>query len=193
MARGSFNSAGRSAFLTQHGGVGVNGGIGNQRFAGGFNGGLGNYGYGGLGYGGYGGFGGGFGGLGLFGLGYLLGNGLGGFGGGYGGYGGGGYGGGGYGGYGGGGYGGNYASSPANYGNYGDDSQLAQITNPTEAASFDQAGEEAFRAGVYNDAVYNWRHALVDDPRNGTLAMLLCKPSSRRARTTKQREPSRWA
>ena len=142
--------------MAQHGGA--NAGVGNQRFAGGFNRGFGNYGYGGFGYP-YGGFG--YGGLGLLGLGlYGLGYG------GYGGFGG-------YGGYGGGGYGGNYASYPASYGD--DDSQLAQTTASTAAASFDQAGEDAFRAGVYKDAVYDWRHALVDDPHNGTLAMLLAQ------------------
>jgi Flp pilus assembly protein TadD len=57
----------------------------------------------------------------------------------------------------------------------GDDSQLAQTTASTAAASFDAAGEDAFRAGVYKDAVYDWRHALVDDPHNGTLAMLLAQ------------------
>ncbi len=30
-----------------------------------------------------------------------------------------------------------------------------------------------FKAGNYTEAVYDWRHALVDDPQNGTLGMLL--------------------
>jgi tetratricopeptide (TPR) repeat protein len=137
------------------------GALANQRLAAGFNQGFGNNGFNGAGFG-YGGFGyGGFGGLGLLGLGYGLG---------YGGYGLGGYGG--YGGYGGGGYGGNYASYPNSYGN--DDNQLALATTST-AAGFDQAGEEAFRAGQYKEAAYDLRHALVDDPQNGTLAMMLAQ------------------
>ena len=123
------------------------------------------------------------------GLGYGLGMGLGGFGGygGYGGYGGGGYGGGGYGGggyggggyggggygYGGGGYGGNYTSYPSDYGY--DNNQFAQATTSTAAMGFAQAGEQAFIAGQYKDAAYDWRHALLDDPQNGTLAMMLAQ------------------
>jgi tetratricopeptide (TPR) repeat protein len=111
------------------------------------------------------------------GLGYGLGMGLGGFGG-YGGYGGGGYGGGGYGGSGygggyGGGYGSNYASNPNDYGY--DSNQFAQATAASEAATFDQAGEQAFQAGQYRDAAYDFRHALVDDQQNGVVAMMLAQ------------------
>ena len=98
-----------------------------------------------------------------------LGYGLGGFGG-YGGYGGGGYGGGGYGG---GGYGGSYSSYPTS--SAYDDTQLAQASTSSAAVGFDQAGEEAFAGGQYKEAAYDWRHALVDDPQNGTLAMLLAQ------------------
>jgi hypothetical protein len=178
--RGAMGAAGGNNFLTRHGGnLGATqagrGAFANQRFAGGFNQGFGGYGlgYGGLGYGGlgFGGLGfGGLGGLGLLGLGYGLGMGMGmgGYGG-YGGYGGGGYGGGGYGG----GYGAGYA---ANASDYSDNSnQLAQTTAATEALQFDQAGEAAFSAGQYQTAAYNWKHALVDDPQNGTLAMMLAQ------------------
>jgi hypothetical protein len=185
MGRGAVGSGGGSTFMARHSGSfgsmqGGRGAFANQGVGGGFNRGFGGYGglgYGGLGYGGlgFGGLGfGGLGGLGLLGLGYGLGMGLGGFGGygGYGGYGGGGYGGYGSGGYGGG-YGGNYASYPSDYGY--DNNQLTQATTAAEAMRFDQAGEQAFLAGQYRDAAYDWRHALVDDPQNGTLAMMLAQ------------------
>jgi tetratricopeptide repeat protein len=140
-------------------------------------GGLGGLGYGGLGYGGLGYGGLGYGGLGYGGLGY---GGLG-----YGGIGGlgflpflglGGLGYGGYGGYGGnGGYGGGYGG----YSNYGSGgySQPAYVTtdgtSQMQAADFASRGEQDFQAGRYDDAVKDWQHALVDNPQNGGLAMLL--------------------
>lgn len=169
---------GRHGF-TNLGGAGTNlygmnrgGGYGGGGYGGlGYGGlGYGGLGYGGLGYGGlgYGGLGGGLGGFGLpFLLGYGMG-GLGGFGGyGRGGYGG--YGGGGYGGYGGGGYGG--------YGGYGNTTSAgyaAQADNaPAATTDFAMMGEQDFQSGRYGNAVSDWQHALVDDPHNGGLLMLL--------------------
>ena len=85
------------------------------------------------------------------------------------GYGYGGYGGYGYGGYGYGGYG--------NYGGYG--YPVAYTTSqPTSeqlasATDFTNQGEEAFQAGRYQEAVQKWQHALVDNPNNGGLMLLL--------------------
>jgi hypothetical protein len=99
------------------------------------------------------------------------------FGYGYGGYG---YGYGGYG-YGYGGYG--YAYQPNclyyGYGQPGAATVAVQDQNipPTDQLenSLDYAGqgEVAFKAGKYQDAIQNWRHALVDDPRNGAIILLL--------------------
>jgi tetratricopeptide (TPR) repeat protein len=127
-----------------------------------------------MGYGGLGflPFGSGFGGLG-YGLGFGgLGYGLGGLGyGRYGGYGGGGYGG--YGGYGGGGYGG-YGGYGGGYGypsgGYAD--STAPVADDGQQ-DYVALGEQDFRAGRYNEAVRDWQHALLDDPQNGGLMMLL--------------------
>lgn len=43
----------------------------------------------------------------------------------------------------------------------------------TGAAVFAEKGEIAFRAGDYKGAVYAWRHAVIDDPRNPLVLMLL--------------------
>jgi hypothetical protein len=164
--------------------------------------GYGGLGYGGFGYGGFGyGFGSGLG-FGLmssmmFGMG---GYGMGGYGGyGGGGYGGGGYGGGGYGG----GYGGNggynsYGAGNDPYTSLGagsnDPNAYAGLTPPATAGALDAAtqnatssttpaaagssgfaeqGEAAFKAGDYKGAVYGWKHAVIDDPKNPVLMMLL--------------------
>jgi hypothetical protein len=93
------------------------------------------------------------------------------------GYGGLGYGYGGYGyGYGGYGYGG-YANS--NYGSSSYSYPAAFTTaEPTaeqvaSAADFTNQGEEDFKAGRYQEAVNKWQHALVDNPNNGGLMLLL--------------------
>jgi len=123
----------------------------------------------------------GFGGLG-YGLGGL---GLGGFG--LGGYGG--YGGGGYGNYGGGGYGGSpsygYDNNGANAytANQGalnnDNNALALAPSPAQPADdaldFAGHGELDFKAGSYEGAVRNWKHALVEDPNNGALVLLMAQ------------------
>lgn len=44
-----------------------------------------------------------------------------------------------------------------------------------DTTAFERRGEDAFRAGNYRAAVREWRHALVDDPRNGTLMMMLAQ------------------
>jgi tetratricopeptide (TPR) repeat protein len=113
----------------------------------------------------------GFGGFGFgypfYGLGY-----------GYGGYGYGGYG------YGLGGYGYPYGSYGYNaypyYGSGGYASyapaQAAAPVSPTatdDAKIFAEKGENDFKAGNYKAAAYAWRHAAVDDPKNGVLMMML--------------------
>jgi tetratricopeptide (TPR) repeat protein len=48
------------------------------------------------------------------------------------------------------------------------------IAGSTAANSgFADKGEIAFRAGDYKGAVYDWRHAVIDDPQNPLLLMLL--------------------
>ena len=51
---------------------------------------------------------------------------------------------------------------------------------PTEddresALVFAERGETDFRNGDYKNAVYSWKHALVDDPENGVLVMMLAQ------------------
>jgi len=91
------------------------------------------------------------------------------------------------------GYGGGYGSGGYGYGNgYGSNAyatydystnsyttttapvqtQTAQATT-TSAATFDEAGEIAFKEGRYQDAAYNWRHAALDNGQNGAVALLL--------------------
>jgi hypothetical protein len=40
---------------------------------------------------------------------------------------------------------------------------------------FAERGETDFRNGDYKNAVYSWKHALVDDPENGVLVMMLAQ------------------
>ncbi len=44
-----------------------------------------------------------------------------------------------------------------------------------DASSYADRGELAFRSGNYSQAAYDWRHALVDQPQNGTLGMMLAQ------------------
>ena len=193
--RGNVN-AGGSAFMNRHNSA-INASIAAQsrspngsRFwggnnyigRGGYGGYLGNGGYGpygGYGYSPYYGYGGPLGILGQLGLNAL----------GYGGYGygpyayGGGYGLGGYGlgGYGNGGYGGGYANYDYSTNSYvtaaaSDQTQTAQsqpVHSQSSPSSFEEAGERAFKEGRYQDAVYNWRHAALDQEQNGALVLLL--------------------
>jgi tetratricopeptide (TPR) repeat protein len=52
------------------------------------------------------------------------------------------------------------------------------LTTGSDAASarvFAEKGEKLFRSGDYKGAVYQWKHAVVDDPQNGVLAMMLAQ------------------
>lgn len=175
---------GASSFMSRHGFTGSNAIAGGRAL------GTGGYGMGGYGLGGLGGYGlGGLGGYGLGGLGYGgygLGYGVGGFGmpffglggmGGYGGFGGGGFGGGGYGGGGYGGGGGAVAAAQPSATQPSATQPPAAQTAATQPAGSDFAtqGEQDFRAGNYAAAVTDWQHALVDDPKNGGLIMLLAQ------------------
>jgi Tetratricopeptide repeat len=51
-----------------------------------------------------------------------------------------------------------------------DDVPEEQLDN---ALDFAGQGEVDFKQGKYKSAVQNWRHALVDDPRNGAIVLLL--------------------
>jgi hypothetical protein len=163
MAGGQF---GGGSFIGRHGltsfgaGRGGLGGLGGYGGLGGFGFGPSGMGYGGLGFLPFGGMGYGYGGLGGLG-GY---GGYGGYGGGYGGYGGGGYGGGGYGTYG-----------SAGYGTNGYADGYSGGTSPAGAQGIDFAGlgEQDFRARRYMAAISDWQHALVDDPQNGGVLLLL--------------------
>ena len=55
------------------------------------------------------------------------------------------------------------------------DQGLATVADATAAQSYADRGEIAFRTGNYSEAVYDWRHALLDDSQNGTLAMMLAQ------------------
>ena len=71
------------------------------------------------------------------------------------------------------------------YGNYGypsysttyaaapDNAQLAQADQT--AADFTDQGEADFKAGRYDAAIRDWQHAMVDDPKNGALVMLMAQ------------------
>ncbi len=196
---GGAGNVGRSATNFNHN-FSHNGYGGYGRYGYGYRG----YGFGYGGWGGYGfGFYPGFGfGLGL-GLGYGLYGGYGGYGGygsawglGYGGYGGygGGYGsawglGGGYGGYGGGygsawGLGGGYGGYGGGYG-YPTYYNSTVYSNPSAAQSaqpqtpdteqYISIGEQAFGSGQYQSALRDWQHAMVDNPRNGGVALMIAQ------------------
>jgi tetratricopeptide (TPR) repeat protein len=188
---GSFSSgaAGRSSFAGRNFGGGQNVGRSatsiNHNFS--HNGYAGYGGYGRYGYGFYPGFGFGLGlglGYGLYG-GYGLGWGYGGYGGygsawglGYGAYGP-------YGGYGSawglgnGAYGGGYANGyPAYYNStaYSNPSaaQIAQPQTP-DTEQYVSTGEQAFGSGQYQTALRDWQHAIVDNPRNGGLMLMIAQ------------------
>ncbi len=61
------------------------------------------------------------------------------------------------------------------YGNYGyDNSALPAQTDPTTGVFADQ-GEVDFKAGKYQAAARDWQHALIDDPKNGAIVMLMAQ------------------
>jgi tetratricopeptide (TPR) repeat protein len=73
-----------------------------------------------------------------------------------------------------------YGFSPyshGNYGNYGYTTGPAVVSpqQPATTASgqFAQQGELEFKARRYKAAIQSWRHALVDDPQNGVLVLML--------------------
>jgi tetratricopeptide (TPR) repeat protein len=87
-------------------------------------------------------------------------------------------------GYGGGGYGYGYGSGYPYYAYnaYGTDelADAGQQAAPDQAAQgqigeFAAAGETDFKAGSYDNAVRDWRHALLDDPSNGTLVLMFAQ------------------
>jgi tetratricopeptide (TPR) repeat protein len=188
-AGASFSSgaAGRSNFVGRNFGGRANVGRSatniNHSFSHNGYGGYGHYAYGnrgyGFGYGGWGGYGFGFYPGFAFGLGYGLYGGYGlGWGYGYGGYGG--YGSawglgyGGYGGYG----GGNVYGYPAYYNStaYSDPSpaQIAQQQTP-DTEQYISTGEQAFGSGQYQTALRDWQHAMVDNPRNGGIMLMIAQ------------------
>lgn len=136
--------------------------------------GLNNYGYNRYGYGygnryGYGGFGLGYG-YPFYGFGYRSIFPFAGFGLGYGGLG---YGGLGY---------GNYGYGNGGYGySRGGSSPTVVVQQPvaqpatTASVQFAAQGEAEFKAGNYKAAIQSWRHALVDDPQNGVLVLMLAQ------------------
>jgi Tfp pilus assembly protein PilF len=50
-----------------------------------------------------------------------------------------------------------------------------QATAGSDAEVFAQKGENDFKGGDYKSAVYAWRHAVLDDPQNGVLTLMLAQ------------------
>jgi tetratricopeptide (TPR) repeat protein len=61
-----------------------------------------------------------------------------------------------------------YAAAPA-------DAAAYNQAQPAGAGDFAEQGEIDFKAGRYQAAARDWQHALVDDPKNGALVMLLAQ------------------
>ena len=76
---------------------------------------------------------------------------------------------------------GSYGYNPyAYYGSYATTQPAAPAapaatTAAGDARVFAEKGENDFKAGRYQDAVYAWKHASVDDPQNGVLLMMLAQ------------------
>jgi tetratricopeptide (TPR) repeat protein len=74
----------------------------------------------------------------------------------------------------------NYASDYS-YGSYGPPTPgestppMPSADSTERAVGFSQQGEMDFKDGRYDLAMRNWRHALVDDPRNGGLVLLMAQ------------------
>jgi tetratricopeptide (TPR) repeat protein len=47
------------------------------------------------------------------------------------------------------------------------------VSSSAAAGNFSEQGEAAFKAGDYKGAAYAWRHALVDDPQNPVMLLML--------------------
>jgi tetratricopeptide (TPR) repeat protein len=66
-------------------------------------------------------------------------------------------------------------AAPAGPDARGEPRELLAAAEPAadaRSSQFAGAGEEAFQAGNYDEAARSWRHALLDDPTNGTLLMM---------------------
>jgi hypothetical protein len=50
-----------------------------------------------------------------------------------------------------------------------------QVAAGSDAEVFAQKGENDFKGGDYKAAVYAWRHAVLDDPQNGVLTLMLAQ------------------
>ncbi|HVW37445.1 MAG TPA: hypothetical protein VHB99_09070, partial [Pirellulales bacterium] len=72
------------------------------------------------------------------------------------------------------GYGYGYPYSSYGY-TYAPSTTIVQPTTPQAAAPNDYMalGEQDFKAGRYDSALRNWQHAMVDNPQNGGLVMLM--------------------
>ena len=74
-----------------------------------------------------------------------------------------------------------YGFSPYSYGNYGYATGPAVAAQPaaqpatTASGQFAQQGELEFKDRNYKAAIKSWRHALVDDPQNGVLVLMLAQ------------------
>jgi len=53
--------------------------------------------------------------------------------------------------------------------------EAEQVESSGESNEFVRQGEDALKARDYRSAVRAWRHAVVDDPRNGTTVMMLAQ------------------
>lgn len=50
---------------------------------------------------------------------------------------------------------------------------VASGDDAATSGGFAAKGEASFKAGDYAGAVYAWRHAVIDDPQNPVIAMML--------------------
>jgi hypothetical protein len=69
---------------------------------------------------------------------------------------------------------GNYAY-PYTYPPYSQTTPSQPAATASDSEVFAQKGENDFKAGDYKSAVYAWRHALLDDPQNGVLTLMLAQ------------------
>jgi len=53
--------------------------------------------------------------------------------------------------------------------------EAEQVESSRESNEFVRQGEDALKARDYRSAVRAWRHAVVDDPKNGTTIMMLAE------------------
>jgi tetratricopeptide (TPR) repeat protein len=67
---------------------------------------------------------------------------------------------------------------PATTGALATTAQPLYTTPPAAATTattsgYAEKGEAAFKSGDYNGAIYNWKHAIIDDPQNPVLMMMM--------------------